>query len=153
MHGSLSRSYSAESSAERLRDQVCLALRAAAVSRICTAASSSVAGVPRCLPAHLLCRRCGDLARPGSTAARRSRGGSILTPMRILTRAPNFSRAPTRVQIRKKERKQGHAKQANAPTQENPMSNRAQPEAPPPPIYFRRPSEMRHHVAALRAVA
>ena len=53
---------------------------AAAVSRIGAEASSSVAGVPRCLPAHFLCRRCGGLARPGSTAARRSRVGRIIAP-------------------------------------------------------------------------
>ena len=55
-------------------------MRAAAVSRIGAEASSSVAGVPRCLPAHFLCRRCGGLARPGSTAARRSRVGRIIAP-------------------------------------------------------------------------
>jgi hypothetical protein len=69
----------------------------------------------------------------------------------------------------KKERKKENvirdtAHHANAPTPENPVSNRAQPErsalrgptgAGPAasPTYFRRPSEMRHHVAALRAVA
>jgi hypothetical protein len=68
----------------------------------------------------------------------------------------------------KKERKKENvirdtAHHANAPTPENPVSNRAQPErsalrgptgAGPAasPTYFRRPSEMRHHVAALRAV-
>ena len=55
-------------------------MRAAAVSMIGAEASSSVAGVPRCLPAHFLCRRCGGLARPGSTAARRSRVGRIIAP-------------------------------------------------------------------------
>jgi hypothetical protein len=67
-------------------------------------------------------------------------------------------------QARKKERKQGHGARERADTRNNPVSNRAQPErsalrgptgAGPAasPTYFRRPSEMRHHVAALRAVA
>eukprot|EP00964_Phaeocystis_antarctica_P001720 scaffold905_cov70-Phaeocystis_antarctica.AAC.3 len=107
MHGSLRRSYSAESSAERLRDQVCLALRAAAVSMIGAEASSSVAGVPRCLPAHFLCRRCGGLARPGSTAARRSRVGSIIAPTLCIvapaacvpSEAPRTSRARGRLSL------------------------------------------------------
>jgi hypothetical protein len=77
---------------------------------------------------------------------------------------PRSESKQARKKERKKERKQGHGARERADTRNNPVSNRAQPErsalrgptgAGPAasPTYFRRPSEMRHHVAALRAVA